>query len=105
MEGRMGRNLRVGGALKVKNQEVLDGLYPNGPVMDCCIENNRQFMIVLKDGSLSSVWEEYNVLKELEENNSINMKWGNRRQKFQWVNRIEYWVSSGVSVYKARIPG
>ncbi|MCP4350385.1 MAG: transposase family protein [Desulfobacterales bacterium] len=68
-----------------------DGLYPNGPVMDCCIENNWQFMIVLKDGSLSSVWEEFDVLKELEENNTVKKNWGNRRQKFQWVNRIEYW--------------
>ncbi len=41
---------------------LLDGLYPNGPVMQYCLQNDRQFMIVLKDGSLPSVWEEFEAL-------------------------------------------
>ncbi|MDM8524049.1 transposase family protein [Desulfococcaceae bacterium HSG8] len=87
---------RLAGRLKkefprLRIMVLLDGLYPNGPVTDCCLENNWQFMIVLKDGSLSGVWEEYNALRELEGNNSIKKNWGNRRQKFQWVSRIEHW--------------
>ncbi len=70
---------------------LLDGLYANGPVMDLCIENKWQFMIVLKDNCLRSMWEEFNPLKELEEGNKVNKKWGNRKQHFEWVNGLEYW--------------
>ena len=74
---------------------LLDGLYPNGPIMERCIANNWQFMIVLKDNSLPSVWEEYYALNVLEKNNQKKMKWGNRKQSFQWVNRIEYHYGKG----------
>jgi hypothetical protein len=71
---------------------LLDGLYPKGPVIDFCIQNRWQYMIVLKDKSLPSVWKEFNALKDLEKkkNNRIKMKWGNRKQSFQWVNEVEY---------------
>jgi len=69
---------------------LLDGLYPNGPIMEHCIRNRWQFMIVLQDGSLPSVWKEFEALKELEENNKTKKKWGNRKQSFEWVNEIEY---------------
>ncbi len=70
---------------------LLDGLYPNGPIMEHCIKNKWQYMIVLKDNSLPSVWEEYKCLKDLEKKNKVKMKWGNRTQHFIWVNEIEYW--------------
>ena len=38
---------------------LLDGLYPNGPIMERCRSYHWDFMIVLKNGSLPSVWEEY----------------------------------------------
>ena len=69
---------------------LLDGLYPNGPIMEICRKNKWQFMIVLQDKSLPSVWEEYNGLKQLEPNNCLQLVWGNRRQVFRWVNGIEY---------------
>ncbi|MCP4350070.1 MAG: hypothetical protein GY795_31710 [Desulfobacterales bacterium] len=69
---------------------LLDGLYPNGPITEHCLENKRQFMIVFQNGSLASVWEEFEALKELQEDNRVKMKWGNRKQCFQWVNEIEY---------------
>ena len=69
---------------------LLDGLYPNGPIMEHCLRNNWQFMIVLKDNSLPGVWKEFESLKGLEKNNRLKRKWGNRRQYFQWVNDIEY---------------
>ena len=70
---------------------LLDGLYATGPVMDICRKNNWQFMIVLQDKSLSSVWEEFYGLRQLEKNNRFAMKWGNRKQLFEWINHIHYY--------------
>ena len=69
---------------------LLDGLYPNGPVMELCRQHNWDFMIVLQDGSLPSVWEEIQGLKDLQRDNRLPYKWGDRRQQFWWVNDIEY---------------
>ena len=69
---------------------LLDGLYPNGPVMALCRSYHWQFMIVLQDDSLTTVWEEYRGLRQLERHNQLNHKWGNRNQYFEWVNNIEY---------------
>jgi hypothetical protein len=70
---------------------LLDGLYPNGPIMELCHKKRWDFMIVLQDKSLPSVWEEYEGLKKLETKNYFNTTWGNRRQVFEWVNDIEYY--------------
>ncbi|HUU81798.1 MAG TPA: transposase family protein [Acidobacteriota bacterium] len=70
---------------------LLDGLYPNGPIMELCRKNKWDFMIVLQDKSLKSVWEEYEGLNKLEGNNHLSATWGNRRQGFHWVNGIEYY--------------
>ncbi len=70
---------------------LLDGLYPNGPIMELCRKNKWDFMIVLQDKSLKSVWEEYGGLKKLESENYIKRTWGNRGQYFEWVNTIEYY--------------
>jgi len=69
---------------------LLDGLYPNGPMFQICRDHNWQFMIVLQDKSLPSVWEEYYALRKLEPNQRFQRTWGNRKQSFQWANRIEY---------------
>ena len=69
---------------------LLDGLYANGPIMAQCRQNHWQFMIVLKDDSLSTVWEEFNSLLELVPENNTSRAWGTRRQQFKWVNQIEY---------------
>ncbi len=74
---------------------LLDGLYANGPVMARCRQYNWQFMIVLKDKDLSSVWEEFNALKPLQHENHLERTWGNRRQHFSWVNAIEYVFNQG----------
>jgi len=69
---------------------LLDGLYPNGPIMERCRSYRWDFMIVLKDGSLPTVWEEYHSLRHEQEDNRIQQNWGERRQHFQWVNAIRY---------------
>ena len=69
---------------------LLDGLYANGPVIERCLSYNWQFMIVLKDGSLPSVWEEYRGLLRIEQNNVHRQEWNGREQHFCWVNDIRY---------------
>ena len=69
---------------------LLDGLYAQGPVMQRCVDNNWQFMIVLKDASLRTVWEEYDLLLERQPGNEHDRNWGERRQQFRWVNDIRY---------------
>jgi len=74
---------------------LLDGLYPNGPLMTECRRHGWDFMIVLQDKSLPTVWEEYNGLKGLQEENQLVQKWGPRTQRFRWVNQIEYEYGEG----------
>jgi hypothetical protein len=69
---------------------LLDGLYANGPIMELCRQNNWDFMIVLQDKSLPSVWEEIQGLKRFQSANRLSHRWGNRRQQFWWVNDIQY---------------
>jgi len=69
---------------------LLDGLYPNGPVMSLCRRNKWQFMIVLKDDVLPSVWEEAKSLRKLEPEQRLEQIWGDRKQHFWWANHIEY---------------
>jgi len=69
---------------------LLDGLYPNGPILELCRRYHWQFMIVLQDGSLPSVWEEVEGLRPLQPQQFLKQNWGNRRQQFWWVNAIEY---------------
>lgn len=70
---------------------LLDGLYPNGPVLELCRKHRWQHMIVLQDGNLPSVWEEVEGLRKLQTGNTWKQTLGNRRQYFWWVNHIEYW--------------
>lgn len=72
----------------------LDGLYPNGPVMERCRKYNWQYMIVLQDKSLSTVHGEFEAISELGPKNRYSCLWGNRRQEFRWANDIEYCFGS-----------
>ncbi|MBK5931894.1 transposase family protein [Halochromatium salexigens] len=69
---------------------LLDGLYANGPIMERCRDYHWDFMIVLKDGSLPSVWEEVRSLGHEQPDNRLQLRWGEREQHFQWVNAIRY---------------
>ena len=69
---------------------VADGLYPNGPIMAHCRRNNWDFMIVLPDDSLPSVWHEADGLHRLEPEQTLTTSWGDRQQVFWWANDIEY---------------
>jgi hypothetical protein len=69
---------------------LLDGLYANGPVLELCRRYHWQYMIVLQDDSLPSVWEEFRGLGPLERQNLLERNWGDRKQRFRWVNGIQY---------------
>jgi len=71
---------------------LLDGLYANGPVMEACRKNKWEFMIVLKDKSLPSVWKEAEGLIRLDTEGEYQLKrmWQGRRQIFRWANELEY---------------
>jgi len=61
---------------------VMDGLYPNGPVMTLCHAYHWDFMIVLPDASLPTVWEEATGLHALSPQDQRHHRWGNREQLF-----------------------
>jgi hypothetical protein len=69
---------------------LMDGLYAQGPVMEACGKNKWQYMIVAKDGSIPSLMKEFESLAELEPANRHFRTWGNRKQRFKWINEIEY---------------
>jgi hypothetical protein len=70
---------------------VLDGLFPSGPVMSRCRKYRWRFMIVLKDGSLPYVWQEYEGLKRLlKPEERLSQRWGDRYQEFELINDIDY---------------
>ena len=74
---------------------LLDGLYPNGPVMTMCHEYGWQYMIVLPDKCLPSAWNKYNSLKSKQKNNSRQFIFRGRKQTFCWVNDIDYRYDNG----------
>lgn len=71
---------------------LLDGLYANGPVLELCRQHKWQFMIVLKDKSLPSVWQEVKSLLALDtdKEHCYTGNWKGRDQQFEWVNDIVY---------------
>jgi hypothetical protein len=70
---------------------VVDGLYASGPVVSRCKALGWDFMITLKRGSLKTVWEEYDGLREIETGNTLQDETDEgRSQTFKWSNDIEY---------------
>jgi hypothetical protein len=73
---------------------VGDGLYPNQRVFGICKENNWEYIITLKDGNLSSVWEEVKLLLPLQKENRIRITKVNKKKeetsKYRWITQIEY---------------
>lgn len=69
---------------------LLDGLYPNGPLMQSCLDYDWQFMIVLKNKSLPKVWNAAKARQEIGFNEELEINWKGRRQYFWWTNNIEH---------------
>jgi len=69
---------------------LLDGIYACGPIVSRCNQYGWDFMITLKRGSLSTVWDDFNGLRKIETDNTLDAAAGNRNQFYQWSNGIEY---------------
>ena len=74
---------------------LLDGLYANGPLMDYCQKKNWQYMIVLQEADLKTIWREFQSLCSVEKNNQHQQEWNGREQHFTWINSIEYDFDNG----------
>ncbi len=74
---------------------LLDGLYANGPLIKYCQKKNWQFMIVLKEDDLITIWREFHSLCCLEKDHHYQQDYNGREQFFTWVNDIEYDFDNG----------
>jgi hypothetical protein len=76
---------------KMRIAVTLDGLYANGPLMELCKDYEWDYMVVLKDGSLKTVWEDIESLEEAERVEKYSgLEINGVKQEFWWVNRIDY---------------
>lgn len=73
---------------------LLDGLYPNKPVLDICRKNKWKYNIVLKDKSLKSVQEviqDMILSKEYFQYNEVNtISRNNYHSKFTVIRNVKY---------------
>jgi len=69
----------------------LDGLYANRAALSICRQNHWKYFITFKEGSLPTVWREYQTLKELlPENVRVNITDEGKEQTFRWVHDLNY---------------
>jgi len=69
---------------------VADSLYACAPVMTICKENNWEYLIRFKEGSIKSVAKEFNVLSNMDDAKGKEKKTDKIYQKYKWVNDIVY---------------
>lgn len=81
----------------------VDGLYATGPVIQICKKNNWGYMIVLKEDRLPTVWDDALGLMKITPENSLNVKWGDRNQKYIWANDIEYDYKEGKKQHRLKL--
>lgn len=68
----------------------MDALYANESVFELCQKNKWAYLIRFKEGSLPSVWEEYEMLKKLDEKQQLRVKRDGKLYEYAWVNNINY---------------
>lgn len=88
-----------------------DSLYACGPVFDICKNNNWEFLIRYKDGSIPTLAEEYKEINEMGENEEevIEIEYIYKRKpkvkathKMKWVNDL-YYQGHNVTVMELEI--
>lgn len=82
---------------------VADGLYACGPVIQKCRNNKWDYMIVLKEGSMSTVWCDALGVIKLETENRLKVNWGDRSQYYFWANDIEYEYKNNNKTYRVNL--
>jgi DDE_Tnp_1-associated/Transposase DDE domain len=80
---------------------LADSLYPNNPVFKRCSNYKWNYLFVLHETVLTSVWEDFHGMFELTET-AIGAKllldeFLNEKRRYRWVNELEY-QSSKVNI-------
>jgi hypothetical protein len=75
---------------KTKLTIIADGLYACGPVITICRKYGWDYMIVLKEDSIPTVWREALALMKINPEDRLKCYWGDREQVYAWANGIEY---------------
>lgn len=74
---------------------VADGLYACGPVITMCRKFGWEYMIVLKEDGIPTIWKEALALMKINPENRLKCYWGDREQVYAWANEIEYEYMAG----------
>ena len=69
---------------------LLDARYCNETGFALCEENDWRFIVTLKEGSLPSVWDEFQVLRRLVRQNRRRVIVDDIAYDYAWVNGIPY---------------
>ena len=69
---------------------LLDARYCNETGFALCERNDWRFLITLKEGSVPSVWNEFQTLRRLTPQNRLTVIRDDVRYEYAWVNDIAY---------------
>jgi len=69
---------------------LLDARYCNETGFALCERNDWRFLITLKEGSVPSVWNEFQTLRRLTPQNRLSVIRDDVRYEYAWVNDIAY---------------
>jgi hypothetical protein len=71
-----------------------DGLYPNATFFGICRANRWDYIVTLRDGSLSSVWEELGLRPKDPQQTREILARVRQTRTYRWVTAIDYGVHS-----------
>ncbi len=71
---------------------VVDGLYANTALFDCCRQFDWPYIVAFKEGNLPSVWTEVELLIPITKNNTRQENPKDRKTTvdYTWINNIAY---------------
>lgn len=69
---------------------LADGLYANGAFFELCRQYHFKYIVTFKEGSLPSLWRDYQDLLGLCPDNRATHRTDDAGQSFAWVNDLEH---------------
>jgi hypothetical protein len=69
---------------------LLDGIYANQGVFDLCAKNDWQWIITFKEGSLPCAFSEFQTLKKMTPQNTLQAEYNDTEQRLAWVPHLEH---------------
>jgi hypothetical protein len=69
---------------------LLDGLFACNPVVKLCEHNRWAYIITLREGSLPTVFRDYEALLKLTPENVLIVKSAERRRTYRWINDVDF---------------